>query len=220
VSRISTRSDLWSTSDSRGHCLFVPKPTCGAGCRRSDRFCVRECYLPIVLSHLHLELLHMIRTRPLVSLGVCRDRYSVGYSPIVAWAPGTRTRESASRPPSLPRLTLPRHAPPRPAPPSHAPPGRARPCRAVPCLGVGARDSNPGVCQPPAFPASPYCAGQPAAGLWVIYPRAQKGPAGLCPAPGRVGQPVRTGPDSRASPDRQEKAMFTNPSRPHRPAGP
>jgi hypothetical protein len=28
-------------------------------------------------------------------------------------------------------------------------------------------------------------------GQWVICPRAQKGPTGLCPALGPVGQPVR-----------------------------
>jgi hypothetical protein len=51
---------------------------------RADRFRVRECYLPVMLSYLHPELRHMIRTRPLVSVAVDRDRYSVGYSP-----PGT-----------------------------------------------------------------------------------------------------------------------------------
>ena len=45
---------------------------------------LRECYLPVMLSYLHPELRHMIRTRPLVSVAVDRDRYSVGYSP-----PGT-----------------------------------------------------------------------------------------------------------------------------------
>jgi hypothetical protein len=34
-----------------------------------------------MLSHLHLELLRLVRARPLVSVAVGRDRYSVSYSP-------------------------------------------------------------------------------------------------------------------------------------------
>lgn len=61
-------------------------PVGWAGFQRSgvidgDRFRVRERYLPLMLSYLHFELLHMVRTRPLVSVAVGRDRYSVGYSP-------------------------------------------------------------------------------------------------------------------------------------------
>jgi hypothetical protein len=46
-----------------------------------DHFCVRECYLPLMLSYLHPKLLEMVRTRPLVPVAVGRDRYSFGYSP-------------------------------------------------------------------------------------------------------------------------------------------
>jgi hypothetical protein len=45
-----------------------------------DRFRVRECYLPLTLSHLHFELVHIVRACLLVSVAVGRDRYSVGYS--------------------------------------------------------------------------------------------------------------------------------------------
>ena len=41
---------------------------------------IRECYLPLMLSHLFPELSHMVRLRPLASVAVCHDRYSVGYS--------------------------------------------------------------------------------------------------------------------------------------------
>jgi hypothetical protein len=47
----------------------------------SDLFRVRECYLPPMLSHLRPELLHVVHARPLVSVAVGRDPYSVGYSP-------------------------------------------------------------------------------------------------------------------------------------------
>jgi hypothetical protein len=46
-----------------------------------DFFRVMECYLPPMLSHLRPELLHVVHARPLVSVAVGRDRYSVGYSP-------------------------------------------------------------------------------------------------------------------------------------------
>jgi hypothetical protein len=49
---------------------------------------------------------------------------------------------------AAPGLTLPRHAKPCPASPCLTLPGQARPRRASPGPpSVGARDSNPGVCQ-------------------------------------------------------------------------
>ena len=46
----------------------------------SDPFCVRELCLPRVLSYLGNDLRRVVRTRPLVSVAVSGDRYSVGYS--------------------------------------------------------------------------------------------------------------------------------------------
>ncbi len=56
----------------------------GHGAPRSasaDLFRVRECYLPLMLSHPRPEMPHEVHARPLVSIAVGRDRYSVGYSP-------------------------------------------------------------------------------------------------------------------------------------------
>ena len=50
------------------------------GLRSSDLFRVREWYRPPLLSYLGDELLRVVRTRPLVSVAVSGDRYSVGYS--------------------------------------------------------------------------------------------------------------------------------------------
>ena len=58
--------------------LVAPGPSIA---RSSDRFRVRECYLPLMLSYLRLELLYAVHARPLVSVALGRDRYSVGYSP-------------------------------------------------------------------------------------------------------------------------------------------
>jgi len=51
-----------------------------SGIITGDRFRVRECYLSLMLSCLRFELLHVVHIRPLVSVAVSRDRYSVGYS--------------------------------------------------------------------------------------------------------------------------------------------
>lgn len=68
-------TNAWATVVDR-ECPFVL-----AASGPSDRFCVRECYLPLMLSYLCPELLHVVHARPLVSVAVSRDRYSVGYSP-------------------------------------------------------------------------------------------------------------------------------------------
>jgi len=51
-----------------------------------DRFCVRECYLPLMLSYLRPELLQMVHHGPLASVAVSRECYSVGYSPLGSWS--------------------------------------------------------------------------------------------------------------------------------------
>jgi hypothetical protein len=61
-----------------------------AGFQRSgiitgDRFRVRECYLPPVLSYLSPELLYVVHASPPVSVTFGRDHCSVSYSP-----PGSR----------------------------------------------------------------------------------------------------------------------------------
>ena len=48
----------------------------------SDLFRVREVYLALMLSHPSNDLLRVVRTRPLVSVAIGGDRYSLGYSPL------------------------------------------------------------------------------------------------------------------------------------------
>ena len=51
-----------------------------SGIITGDRFRVRECYLSSMLSDPRSELLCAVHPRPLVSVAVGCDRYSVGYS--------------------------------------------------------------------------------------------------------------------------------------------
>ena len=64
--------------------LTLPSGTQRARCQvrtnAFDRFCVREPCRSRLLSHLGNDLRRMVRTRPLVSVAVSGDRYSVGYS--------------------------------------------------------------------------------------------------------------------------------------------
>lgn len=50
-----------------------------------DRFCVRECPQRLMLSLLYPELLRVVHLRPLASVSVSGDRYSVGYLPSASW---------------------------------------------------------------------------------------------------------------------------------------
>jgi hypothetical protein len=80
-----------------------------------DLFCVRELFQSRLLSYLDNDLRRVVRTRPLMSVAVSDDRYSVGYSvaqvvladrecplqtasdPAIGYAEGTLAVASSSR---------------------------------------------------------------------------------------------------------------------------
>ena len=80
------RMSLWSA-------LVVSPPET----QPPDLFRVRECYLPLMLSHLRPELVYLVHAHPPVSVTVSRHRYSVCYSP--PGLPGRPLRFSAQQRP-------------------------------------------------------------------------------------------------------------------------
>jgi len=76
-SRSAVKTELTSA---HLECLLISLASGPSVAHGSDRFCVRECHLPLMISYFCSELLRVVHARPLASVAVGGHRYSVGYS--------------------------------------------------------------------------------------------------------------------------------------------